>query len=182
MSSKLDVVKMSHLMIADFADSEGIALDMTLGHGFDSLELAKHFKHVYAFDIQRDAINSAEHKLAVTRNITIIQDSHENFDQYVKAEIALAIYNLGYLPGGNKTITTRVSTTLSSLDKLLKQLKINGIIIIVVYVGHDEGIKESRAVKNYLDTIAADCFKVATYQIVNRRQAPYLLLVTKVKE
>ncbi|MDR1781472.1 MAG: class I SAM-dependent methyltransferase [Bacilli bacterium] len=182
MKSNLDIVPFSHHLIELYQDLEGIALDMTLGHGYDSIELTKHFKKVFAFDIQEEAINSAKENLKDYHNINIIKDNHLNYDNYVKDKIALAIYNLGYLPHGSKEITTNKDSTIASLRKLLVQLKINGIIILVIYIGHPQGYQESKAINEFIKELALCQFKIIEYKILNRELAPYILIIEKIKE
>ena len=49
------------------------------------------------------------------------------------------MYNLGFLPGGNKEITTLAKTTMKSIEDGLELLDSNGIMTIAVYRGHAEG-------------------------------------------
>ena len=46
--------------------------------------------------------------------IDIICDSHINMSEYVNEPVSVIIFNLGYLPGGDRSITTCVSDTLKS--------------------------------------------------------------------
>lgn len=52
----------------------------------------------------------------------------------------LVAFNLGYLPGGNKAITTKSETTLQALEAASRILKPGGLISLVVYVGHPGGV------------------------------------------
>ena len=56
--------------------------------------------------------------------------------------MACAVFNLGYLPGGDKSITTNGHSTISAIEQLLELLKENGLIVLVVYHGHPEGKTE----------------------------------------
>jgi hypothetical protein len=47
---------------------------------------------------------------------------------------------LGYLPGGDKTITTVSETTQLALEAAKKILIPGGLISLVVYVGHPGGM------------------------------------------
>jgi hypothetical protein len=51
----------------------------------------------------------------------------------------LVAFNLGYLPGGDKEIITRSETTLLALEAAKRILIPQGLISIVVYVGHPGG-------------------------------------------
>ena len=54
----------------------------------------------------------------------------------------LIVYNLGYLPGSDKLLTTKTSSTLLSVEKALSLIAPNGAISITCYPGHEEGKKE----------------------------------------
>ena len=69
----------------------------------------------------------------------------EPFEEGIDA----AIYNLGFLPGGDKGITTMTNSTLKSVESVLNLLNSGGILIIAVYVGHEEGAKEGEALLKY---------------------------------
>lgn len=51
----------------------------------------------------------------------------------------LVAFNLGYLPGGDKTMITRADTTLLGLEAAERILAPGGLISLVVYVGHPGG-------------------------------------------
>lgn len=51
----------------------------------------------------------------------------------------LVAFNLGYLPGGDKAITTTSETTLVALGAAERILMPGGLISVVAYVGHPGG-------------------------------------------
>lgn len=53
--------------------------------------------------------------------------------------IRLVAFNLGYLPGGDKTIITQSETTLKALEVAKSIMVPGGLISLVVYVGHPGG-------------------------------------------
>ena len=59
-------------------------------------------------------ILSLIHSLDKNNNVIIINESHHKIDEFVNEEINCICYNLGYLPGGNKQITTLAETSLKS--------------------------------------------------------------------
>lgn len=178
MSNLIGILEYAKIMIERFSNREGIAIDMTLGKGNDTFYLADKFKEVYAFDIQNEAIEISKEKLAVYDNIQLIKDSHVNFDNYVKEQVDLFIYNLGYLPGFNQDITTLSESTIKSLEKALHQLKEKGIIILVVYIGHQEGYEESLVIEEYINKLDKSHYKVSKYQVLSN-QAPYVVCINK---
>ena len=153
-----------------------IVIDMTCGNGNDTLFLSKIVNKgfVYGFDIQDNAINNTK-KLLEENNITnykLFKSSHDNVDKYLSdyiGKISLILFNLGYLPNGDKNITTKSSTTLKALKKAIKMLNLKGIILIVIYP-HEEGKKEEKVIKNYLNDI-----KYNEYHNTDNKNAPYLI-------
>lgn len=51
----------------------------------------------------------------------------------------LIAFNLGYLPGGDKTLITEPQITLEALNVAKDILMPGGLISLVVYVGHPGG-------------------------------------------
>ena len=88
------------------------AVDFTMGNGHDTEFLSKTVGpagHVWAFDIQEQAVASTRANLAAAgcpENYTLIHDSHHNVRNYVEGPIRAGMFNLGYLPGGDKSIKT----------------------------------------------------------------------------
>lgn len=179
MSRLLRATEYAKIIIERFKNLEGIAVDMTLGNGNDSEVLADNFKQVMAFDVQAVAIQATKKRLVSYQNIEYYLDSHANVDLYIKKPVDLFIYNLGYLPNYDTTITTKVSSTIESLQKALTLLKVKGVIIISVYPGHDEGAKEAEAL-NYFIKELADNYQVAYYKVSNKT-APYVICIYKIR-
>ncbi len=134
-----------------------LVVDMTVGNGNDTLFLCNLVNkgHVFGFDIQQRAIYNTK-KLLEENNITnysLFNESHENIDIVLsdyKNKISLILFNLGYLPNGDKSITTNHISTLNALKKAFNMLNNKGIILIVFYP-HKEGKKEFKVIINYLN-------------------------------
>ena len=54
----------------------------------------------------------------VVNNVTFVLDSHAHFNDYIKEPIDGILYNLGYLPAGNKTLVTKSYSTVESLKRI----------------------------------------------------------------
>lgn len=133
-------------------------------------------KKVYSFDIQEDAINNTKKLLNKNniKNVTLINDSHEYLDKYLdkyKEKVSLIMFNLGYLPGGNKSIMTNYKTTLKAIEKGINLLNKKGIILVTCYP-HEEGKKESKEIINYLKS---NDIKYYIYKNTNNINAPFLI-------
>lgn len=96
--------------------------------------------HVFGFDIQDTRIQSTFEKVKAFNNVTLIQDGHENIKKHIdiqfKGQIDAAIFNLGYLPKGDKSIVTRPETTIKAINAIFDYLSVEGIIVLVIYHGH----------------------------------------------
>lgn len=159
-----------------------LVIDATAGNGHDTLFLANLVTkgHVYGFDIQEKAINNTAKLLGDNgiNNVTLINDSHDKMLTYLKEQtISLIVFNLGYLPNGNKKITTNYKTTLRAIDHGLRLLNHKGIILIVVYPGHPEGLEESLKINQYL--LNLDNYKSEKFFNTDNKKAPYLIKITK---
>ena len=138
-----------HKYIKSLVTKDDICVDMTLGNGFDALLLCQLSKKVYGFDISKQAITNSQKRLIDYHNIEFINDNHVNVDKYVK-KAKLFIYNLGYLPHGDRQIITKAQETLISFKKAYEILDRNGYIIITFYVGHKGGKDEYYLLDDYI--------------------------------
>lgn len=158
-----------------------IVADCTVGNGNDTVllcELVGKEGKVYGFDIQREALEITSKKLSLMQNcsrVYLIQDGHENIDKYIKEKLDFVVYNLGYLPKGNKSIRTNKYTTIISLQKAIQLLKDNGIILITSYTGHEGGMDEKNAVENFLGNLDQKLFNVLKYEFINQKNFPPIL-------
>lgn len=162
----------------------GLYLDFTMGNGNDTLYIARHMTdgRLIAFDIQKQALQNTRHLLKEhdIRFAELILDSHENFPRYTGAqEIEAGLFNLGYLPGGEKSTTTAAETTVRTLAMAVERLSPTGIIILVVYPGHEAGREESRQVMAYCQNLDRRKYDAVTYQFINKNSPPYLLAVER---
>ncbi|MDO5048011.1 MAG: class I SAM-dependent methyltransferase [Anaerococcus sp.] len=159
-----------------------LAVDMTAGRGQDSAYILEKLKPriLFAFDIQEEARRKSLELIGDRDDFIFIKDSHENIDSYIKDPIDLAIYNLGYLPGSDKTISTKESSTIKSLEKLLALLKVNGRVIMTIYRGHDEGFKESLALEKFIEDLEEREFACLKLSYPNKKDiSPYVIIIEK---
>lgn len=159
-------------------DKNNIFIDATAGNGEDTKFLAT-LGYVYSFDIQEEAIKATRNKVS-SSNVKIIKDSHVNIDKYVSQGVNGAVFNLGYLPGGDKTITTIAENTLIALKKILVLLKRGGLVMIVLYPGHEEGLKEELEILKYIESLNQKEFTGVNLKYINRiNNSPYPILIER---
>lgn len=175
------VLSYSHTLLKKYLNDSSVVVDATCGLGQDTLFLAGICKKVYAFDIQEVAINKTKERCKDFGNIEYILDGHENVLDHIKEEIDGVIFNLGYLPGENHTITTKSSSTLKALESVMKILKVGGVIVVVVYPGHGEGRKESESLLEYLKKVDQHTFDIIKYEFINQiNDPPYLVAIERI--
>ena len=129
-----------------------IVVDATLGNGHDTVWLANlvgEHGHVYGFDIQEAAIQNSTQRLEehhFLNRVTLFQKSHEQIRECIPmvhhGKVTAAIFNLGYMPGGDKSIVTKPDSTISAIKQLLSLMPPEGLIVIVIYHGHPGGSDE----------------------------------------
>lgn len=174
------IIEFSHNILLRSLNKDDIILDMTVGNGKDTLFLVKNFKFVYGFDIQEIAIKKTKELLKEYVNYLLINDSHLNFDKYVKEEFSGAIFNLGYLPGGSKDIHTESRVVIDTLKKVFTKIKKGGICVIVLYPGFPSGYEEANTITEYLKTLNQQDYSVLKYEFINQINNPPFVLVVKV--
>lgn len=147
--------------VAQVLKAGDLAIDATAGNGHDTLFLARKVGpqgRVYAFDIQPQALKNTAQRLRQNKlleSVQLIQAGHQQLDQHLPhplpAPLSAAMFNLGYLPGGDKQVITSASSTLEALDKTLERMTPDGIISILAYRGHPGGQAETQAIQDWLD-------------------------------
>ncbi len=175
-------LEMAHQTWSALLTKEDFAIDATCGNGHDTVQLARLAHAVHAFDVQSEAIIKAkrqlqEHKLD---NVIFYQRCHSSFpSEIAPCSIKLIVYNLGYLPGGDKSITTETSSTLESLNQALPLLKPGGMISVTCYPGHDEGQKEEENILAWAENLDPLLWRCSHHRWINRHRSPSLLLILK---
>lgn len=182
------VLPFSKRLISKMVFPGETVIDATAGNGNDTQFLAEivgEKGHVFAFDIQQQALDATKERLGELANeVTLILDSHANVDQYVKGPIGGAMFNLGYLPySDDLSVITTAESTVAAVHKMLGLLKANGILTISVYAGHEGGKEERDALLHYVGNLHQADVHVAKYEIVNQRKnPPFLLAIEKLRD
>jgi SAM-dependent methyltransferase len=174
------ILQHAHQALKESFTPGAVIVDATVGNGLDTAFILRHeeVKAVFAFDVQEDAINVAK-TLNPSHKVTWILDSHANVDLYVH-ECDGAIFNLGFLPGSSSPITTSKNDTLIAIQKLLQIIKPGGLLVIVVYPGHDEGIEEHIAIQGFIQQLQHP-FYAYEYKRSHHATAPYVITIYKQK-
>jgi hypothetical protein len=181
----LDLLGMQKYFILQHLAPGDTAVDFTMGNGHDTEFLCRtvgESGRVFAFDIQEQAINSTRQHLSecgCPQVYTLIHDSHHNVKKYIFEPIKAGMFNLGWLPGGDKSITTLRETTLPAVEAAISLLAPDGIVCVAVYPGHAEGDAEGKLICEYLSALPRWQFCATQIKILNSPTSPYFIIIEK---
>jgi hypothetical protein len=102
-------------------------------------------------------------------------DVHIHKQQHGKMK--LIMFNLGYLPGSDKTIITQANTTLIALNKAIVLLAPNGLLTITAYPGHSGGEEETEQVKLWCEQLDPLIYILEQIKSSEKITAPRLFIV-----
>lgn len=161
-------------------------VDATVGNGHDTLFLAGLVGakgQVAGFDIQSEALHSTGLKLedAGCRGpVDLFELGHEQMGKVLKiwqGTVRAVVFNLGYLPGGDHAVITKLETTLIALDAAQELLRPGGVLSVMLYHGHPGGQEEMEAVLSWSKRLNGG-YKRELIE-VEHPQAPKLLWIEK---
>lgn len=169
-----------------------IAIDATAGNGHDTTWLCQAVGQngrVFAFDIQEEAIaNTAEKlgELGLSGRATLFQQSHDTMATALPpashGAVSAIVFNLGYLPGGDRSIITQATTTLAAFNVGLGLLKPAGILCAVLYPAHPGGEREVRRILEWSKGLSPHRYQTEIIEHPTRNPAsPFIITVVKRK-
>jgi hypothetical protein len=116
----------------------------------------------------------------LSERVTLVAQGHETLAGQVTIPLNAVVFNLGYLPGGDRTIITRPETTVVALEQALGLLAPGGIVVLTVYPGHGGGDAERRQAEGWAAKLRAPSFHAWRMGQINvTADAPYAILVQK---
>lgn len=177
----------SHELLTASVTSGDFVIDATVGNGHDTEFLASLVGpkgHVLGFDVQASGLMNADARLKGNQysNYQLVHAGHEHVTEYLTDDqiVGGAIFNLGYLPGADKSVITHGETMLAAIAGILPHLKQNGLIVLVVYYGHPGGQTEVDQLLSYVQELPQKNYHVLQYQFINQaNQPPYILAIQK---
>lgn len=179
----IDLLELHKFFIGNHLHAGDIAVDFTMGNGHDTVYLSKAVGpdgFVYAFDIQEQALASTQERLVAEGcpdNYRLILDSHSNVKKYVDVPFKAGMFNLGWLPGGDKSVTTLRETTLPAIRDAIDLMDRDAILNIAVYPGHAEGDAEGKMIQEYLASVSRHRICATMVKILNSPTSPYFIVV-----
>ncbi len=190
----LSAVEYCHTLLRERLLPGDLAVDATAGNGHDTHFLAQLTGpdgKVFAFDVQARAIEST--RLLLERwgvpdeCYELIQASHGEMARHLPAgleeRLAAVVFNLGYLPGGDKSVITQPETTLPAVRASLEYLRPGGLLLLVLYPGHEGGAEEAQLLRDLASGLPPRLWHVTEYRTLNSRSAaPAVLAIEKAGE
>lgn len=179
------ITEVAHQMLDGRIAPGDKVLDATAGNGHDTLFLAEKVGEtgkVYACDIQEEAIQHTRERLqahGMEQRVDLRLMSHADVPEEW-GPLAAAVFNLGYLPGSDGRVITRAETTLVAVKKILPMLSKGGLLLLVVYVGHEGGKKEAEELEAFIQSLPFKDYMALKYQYINpANNPPYILAIEK---
>jgi len=183
------VTERAQKLATDVLRPGDIAVDGTAGKGRDTACLAQAVGpagHVHAFDIQPEAVASTSNLLeaaGLRERVSVHLRSHAELGAVLTpaqhGKVGVALFNLGYLPGGNPDIITRPDSTQAALDAAFAALRPGGRLICVAYTGHPGGPEESDIVLKFAEAHAAAGRHVEKIGYYPTPGKPWILVLNK---
>ncbi len=178
-----------------------LAVDATCGNGHDTVFMASALHQLMGeggdawrllcFDIQRAAIAMSRKKLYeagqacgadLAQGVAFIHQGHEHMAPWLQEHpVALAMYNLGYLPGSDKATVTQAQSTLHALAETARCMEPHGLLAVHSYGGHEGGLAEMAAVEQWFCSLPADEWQVARYAVCNKPRNPEVVYAAEKK-
>ncbi len=184
-----NAMQYSHRLLSEVVQPGDCVVDATMGNGHDTLflsDLVQSSGKVFSFDVQSQALEQTrtlfeknQHSLD---NVELIHASHDQIQKYVSQTITGAVFNLGYLPGGDKTIITHSESTIAAVQQCLAQSQIGGRTILVCYYGHPGGKEELEQLLSFVTDLDQHEFSCLRYEFINQINNPPILLCIERKK
>ncbi|MGR9088865.1 MAG: class I SAM-dependent methyltransferase [Gammaproteobacteria bacterium] len=187
---RISLLEAAHTVVRDRLRPGDIAIDATVGNGNDTLFLLRHVQptgRVYGFDVQQSALDSALAKIReepFSDCLTVFHAGHEEMSSLIpsrlRGRVSACMFNLGYLPGGDKSIVTVAESTLAALTAACELLAEAGVITLVAYSGHPGGERETECVQQGCAQLSAMDFETdMLYSDRRNDSAPRLFIIRK---
>lgn len=182
----LRATELAHLLLRQSVKPGDWVVDATVGNGHDTVFLSKLVEpsgRVFGFDVQEAALTATGKRVDGLPQTTLFHAGHERLAEHLPPDaqdrIAAVMFNLGYLPGAAKNITTNAETTLTGLKQALAYLHVGGLVTLVLYPGHPGGAEEATAVRSYAQDLP-QAFAATQYARINSvHPAPELLVIER---
>lgn len=182
------ITERAHILVREAARPGDWVVDATVGNGHDTAFLADCVGptgRVFGFDIQSAALEAAAERLRPLAQVRLLQAGHEQMAARLPPDaagrITAVMFNLGYLPGSDKTIVTQPASTLAAIEQALGLLAVGGIITLVLYAGHPGGAEEAAAVRHFTEGLDHIVFETEYVPAAIGKPGPELLSIKRLR-
>ncbi|MFM8341408.1 MAG: class I SAM-dependent methyltransferase [Methylomonas sp.] len=188
--TRISLAETAHQFIIEHLKVGDAAIDATLGNGHDALFLAQTIGvtgQLFGFDIQETALSNSRERLKnqhIQTAVTLFQTSHAEMltliPQQWHGNIQAIMFNLGYLPGADKTLITQATSTLTALNAACQLLAEQGVLTVMAYPGHVGGDDETQQLATWCQRLDPQQF---SHQLIlshhDKPTAPRLFVIRK---
>ena len=117
-------------------------------------------------------------------NVTLLQQSHVEMKLAIPekyhGQLSAVMFNLGYLPGGDHSVTTETQSSLAAIQDSLELVRPGGVVTILAYPGHSGGNAEAASVQCMIDELSATDFETSVRRSATTREtAPLLFIILR---
>lgn len=163
-------------------DADGLVIDGTCGNGNDTLFLCRAVKDsrlVLGIDIQEKAVAITRNKLeAAGFSPKLVVMDHADLSSLLAESpqpfVSAAIFNLGYLPGGDHRIITKGPSTIKGIASIIDQASKTFRLAVVAYQGHQGGREETVKTRSFLAELSRFGFSFSEVESESGADGPVL--------
>jgi hypothetical protein len=193
-------LNLAHMFLRQVLRPGDTVIDATAGKGHDSSFLARIILtpdsgSLVSMDVQEQALAKTRETLVLSMaplysvkqiesmmrdRVRLVLQNHRSFPTDIPDEsVAAIVYNLGYLPGSDKSITTCPADTIASIEAATRLVKTHGLISILAYRGHEGGVEETAAVEKFATSLKPFDWSVYSHYPLNRPTSPVVFTLFK---
>ena len=81
--------------------------------------------------------------------------------------------------GKINNVYTKMQTTMPAVEAAIDLLAPDGVLLVAIYPGHEEGALEGEMLEEYLGTLSRFKLCASKFRILNSPTAPYFFLIEK---
>ena len=182
------IEKVHHILTNHLKEGDRV-IDATAGNGYDTIFLAEQIGpsgEVIAIDIQDCAIQSTGEKLELAgliNRVRLVREDHaialRKLIEANRGKVAAITFNLGYLPGSDKSIQTRAESTKEALAASIQLLTPDGYLCVTAYRGHSGGTTEAETVEAFMRNAKKEGHAVDCHEPESSNSPPVLWVLKK---
>ncbi|MEG1274731.1 MAG: GNAT family N-acetyltransferase [Ruthenibacterium sp.] len=173
----ISALTVAHQFLMQYGRRGGFAIDATAGNGHDTVFLARlvgEEGRVLALDVQPRAVEAtraAAQQAGCGARVHVVCETHAKLAEYAaRGEVDIAVFNLGYLPGGDHDLFTTPEVSVPAIRTALSLLRRGGVLTACVYAGGAQGTRERDAVLAFFRALPAEEYTVLITEFAARSE------------